>query len=307
MKKYNAQVELLIQCLPTIAKVDVFVLKGGTAINLFVRQDFPRLSVDIDLIYLPIQNRIESLLGIEAGLIEIQKKLREQLNQVSVITHKNQQTKTITSLIVERQGVQIKVEPNLVLRGTVDLPIKRDLSQVVVDQYGLSVINMPVAAVSDLYAGKICAALDRQHPRDLFDLKPLLEQGLAENIKKVFLVYLASHNRPINELLQTNSLDLIKIYQEEFFGMTTQEVSYESLLAVREDLINTLKKSLTKKDQEFLLGIKQGTVNGELLGLTGIELLPGIQWKLLNIKKMNKVAQQRALDKLQAVLDEYNI
>ena len=89
--------------------------------------------------------------------------------------------------------------------------------------------------------------------------------------------------------------------------MTTQEVSYESLLAVREDLINTLKKSLTKKDQEFLLGIKQGTVNGELLGLTGIELLPGIQWKLLNIKKMNKVAQQRALDKLQAVLDEYNI
>ena len=64
MKDYDPQVKLLIECLPTIASIDSFVLKGGTAINLFVLEELPRLSVDIDLIYLPLQSREESLLGI---------------------------------------------------------------------------------------------------------------------------------------------------------------------------------------------------------------------------------------------------
>jgi hypothetical protein len=46
----------LIRVLPSIAEEACFALKGGTAINLFVR-DMPRLSVDIDLTYLPVQPR----------------------------------------------------------------------------------------------------------------------------------------------------------------------------------------------------------------------------------------------------------
>jgi hypothetical protein len=45
---YRAQADLLLQVLPQVAKEDFFALKGGAAINLFVR-DMPRLSVDIDL------------------------------------------------------------------------------------------------------------------------------------------------------------------------------------------------------------------------------------------------------------------
>ncbi len=60
---YFQQVRLLIEVLPLIAREADFALKGGTAINLFVR-DLPRLSVDIDLTYLPIADREEPLAAI---------------------------------------------------------------------------------------------------------------------------------------------------------------------------------------------------------------------------------------------------
>ena len=303
MKNYDPQVKLLIECLPTIASIDSFVLKGGTAINLFVLEELPRLSVDIDLIYLPLQSREESLLGIEKGLLAIQKQLIK-IPKVTVRSHKNQQTQTITSLIVAKDLVQIKIEPNLVLRGTVYPPLKMDLSKSVERRYGLSVLNMPIAAIADLYGGKICAALDRQHPRDLFDVKQLLKTGITEEIKKAFLVYLASHNRPMHELLQPNRLDLKDLYQQEFVGMTTTNTSLPSLIKVREQLINTLLTSLTKHDKEFLLGIKQGVVHSAALGLPGIEQLPGIRWKLLNLAKMHQEARLQALAKLAKVLGE---
>ena len=60
------QVNLLIRLLPFIAQEDCFALKGGTAINLFVR-DLPRLSVDIDLVYLPIEERAQTMKRIDAA------------------------------------------------------------------------------------------------------------------------------------------------------------------------------------------------------------------------------------------------
>ena len=52
-KKYSDQVALLMSVIPAVAEESCFALKGGTAINLFIR-DLPRLSVDIDLTYLPV-------------------------------------------------------------------------------------------------------------------------------------------------------------------------------------------------------------------------------------------------------------
>ena len=60
---YRRQVGLLIRVLPLVAEENVFALKGGTAINLFIR-DLPRLSVDVDLTYLPVAGRPESLADI---------------------------------------------------------------------------------------------------------------------------------------------------------------------------------------------------------------------------------------------------
>lgn len=64
---YYKQVSLLIRMLPVVATEPSFALKGGTAINLFVR-DFPRLSVDIDLAYLPLEPRDEALANVKAAL-----------------------------------------------------------------------------------------------------------------------------------------------------------------------------------------------------------------------------------------------
>jgi len=302
MKIYDEQVKLLIRCLPAVASVETFALKGGTAINLFVQPDFPRLSVDIDIIYLPLQNREDSLLEIEAGLLQIEKKLINTLSGISITLHKNYQTKTITRLTVKGEGTEIKIEPNLVLRGTVYPPLKRDLSQAVVARYALSAYNVRVASKADLYGGKICAALDRQHPRDLFDIKWLLEEGISEDIKKAFLVYLASHNRPMHELLDPNRLDLQDLYTHEFLGMSMTEVTCEMLIQTRESLIQTLHQLLTQQDKEFLLGIKNGMIKSHFLGLPHIDQLPGLQWKLVNISRMDPLKHRLALEKLEKVL-----
>lgn len=70
LDRYRSQVALLIRILPFVAEEPDFALKGGTAINLFVR-DMPRLSVDIDLTYLPVQDRKASLAAIDAAMKRI--------------------------------------------------------------------------------------------------------------------------------------------------------------------------------------------------------------------------------------------
>ena len=64
---FYRQVVLLVELLPLVAREPCFALKGGTAINLFIR-NLPRLSVDIDLTYLPIQERDNSLAHIDDAL-----------------------------------------------------------------------------------------------------------------------------------------------------------------------------------------------------------------------------------------------
>ena len=60
---YYNQAELLLRILPLIYRQREFALKGGTAINFFFR-NLPRLSVDIDLVYLPIEDRATTLQNI---------------------------------------------------------------------------------------------------------------------------------------------------------------------------------------------------------------------------------------------------
>ena len=80
---YRAQVELLIRCLPAVASAPDFAIKGGTAINLFLR-DMPRLSVDIDLTYLPISDRDTALTDIRTSLAAIAEALRRTVPGVHV-------------------------------------------------------------------------------------------------------------------------------------------------------------------------------------------------------------------------------
>jgi len=100
-------------------------------------------------------------------------------------------------MIVNQEGITVKIEPNLVLRGSVYPPEIKTLSKKAQDLFELS-IQSRILSMDELYAGKICAALDRQHPRDLFDVHFLVKnEGLTTRIRRAFIVYLISHPRPL--------------------------------------------------------------------------------------------------------------
>jgi len=296
---YYKQVQLLMQVLPFVAKQTCFALKGGTAINLFVRE-FPRLSVDIDLVYLPMKARDEALDEICEALDVISADLKTAFKDAE-ITEAYKSKRDSLRLIVARNGVQIKVELSPVLRGTVYEPRLMEVCEAVEEEFGY--VEVPVVALADLYAGKICAALDRQHPRDLFDVKWLLDnEGLTDEIRKAFLVYLLGHNRPMAELLKPQYKELSAIYAGEFANMAETDVPLEELAAVRERLVELIHQGLTESEKGFLLSFKSREPDWALLGLDGVSELPAIKWKQINLAKMSENKHKLALEKLKGIL-----
>ena len=296
---YYQQVQLLLQVLPIVSQHDCFALKGGTAINLFIR-DLPRLSVDIDLVFLPVMERQQSLMTIRSKLDEITKDISTRIADSKVIKSYEDKMDALR-LTVTRSGIQIKIELSPVLRGTVYEPSVISVSASVEDEFGFA--ETRVVAFADLYAGKICAALDRQHPRDLFDVKFLLDnEGLTEELRKALLVYLVSHPRPLSELLRPQLKDISGVYEGEFRNMAEIDVPKDELEATRVQLIETINRSITEQERQFLLTFKKGTPDWTLLGLTGIEQLPAVRWKLHNLSNMLPSKHAEALAKLRDVL-----
>ena len=297
--RYEAQVRLLIRCLPVISRYSCFALKGGTAINLFIR-DLPRISVDIDLTYLPLKPRDEALAEISDTLLSIGSDI-ESLMQGAHVRVNLDRGYAIRLQVFVSDAV-IKVEPNLILRGAVHPFQSKDLCQSAQDQFG-AFVSVPVLSIADLYGGKICAALDRQHPRDLFDVKLLLDDtGITPEIRRSFVVYLASHNRPMNELLSPNLLDIRSLYEEQFRGMTQKEVPMYELQQLHEDLPRMLVQSLDDDERTFLLSMKRGEPEWDRLGIGNLDLFPALQWKLININRMSSAKREAETKRLEEIL-----
>ncbi len=298
---YFRQAQLMLRVMPHVAAEKCFALKGGTAINLFVR-DMPRLSVDIDLTYLPLEPRDTTLANIGEALCRIGTAIPKSVPGAVVQEIQARGVGHVSKLLVGTTDATIKIEPNPVIRGAVFLPVEYELCGRAEELFELSV-TASTLAVGDLYGGKLCAALDRQHPRDFFDVKILLEnEGITDEIRTAFVVYLASHARPMSELLNPNKKDFRRMYEQQFAGMTVEKVEYDELVAVRERLIETIKKTMTENEKQFLLSIKQGNPEWDLIPVAGIDQLPAIQWKLANIQKMQKEKHAESIQKLQAAL-----
>jgi predicted nucleotidyltransferase component of viral defense system len=216
-KAYADTVRLLLSVAPDVFASDVFAMKGGTAINLFV-QDMPRLSVDIDVVYLPWQTpRDEALQAINQELAAIATRVAPLGVQTRLVRSKDLGD---TKLIVENDSSQVKVEVNVVFRGSVLPTERRPLSSRSSDLFGVE-FELPMLARDELYASKLVAALDRQHPRDLFDVWQLYESGgISDGMVECFVVYLAGHNRPPHEVLFGNDKDVAAEYERAFVGMT---------------------------------------------------------------------------------------
>jgi predicted nucleotidyltransferase component of viral defense system len=298
---FYRQARLMIRSLPHVAAEDCFALKGGTAINLFWR-DMPRLSVDIDLTYVPVDTRERSLASIGQALDRIAGRLERTIAGARVQKAVASDSGRVTRLFVHDEGARIVIEPNQVIRGAVFPTEQRDLAPAAEDAFEMAV-SVPTLALADLYGGKICAALDRQHPRDLFDVKLLLDEGgIDEATRKAFVVYLASHNRPMSELLDPLRKDFTTAYENEFAGTVRDPATYDELAAARETLIESIRVGLTASEREFLLSIKAAEPRWEIMDLPGIQALPAIEWKLANIEKMNPAKRREAYERLQGIL-----
>jgi predicted nucleotidyltransferase component of viral defense system len=297
---FSEQARLMVALLPQVAKQTCFALKGGTAINLFIR-DMPRLSVDIDLAYLTVEDRQTSLTNIDKALAAIATDIEQHVAGANVSATLLEGTSKRYKLVVWQGGISVKIEVTPVLRGSVYPAEFSELSARAREAFGFARVQL--LSFEDLYAGKLCAALDRQHPRDLYDVQLLLDnEGISERMKNAFLVYLMGHNRPMSELLDPIPQKIGSLFRAEFEGMTYEPVSLEQLEKTFKNMVRKIHAAITDADRNFLLELKRGTPDWQTFALPEAERLPAVQWKILNLNRMKPGKRKKAAAKLEKVL-----
>ena len=298
--RYAERVKLLVTILPTLAEEKRFALKGGTAINLFER-DLPRLSVDIDLTWLPVGDFTSDVREISAALEAIGERLRNGPLRLQVQTGGTNAT-GLHRLIASRTRTRVQIETTPVMRGTVH-PVRTMRVRPGVEQnFGFA--EMQVLDFADLYAGKLSAALSRQHPRDLFDLQPLLDEGrIDERLWRTFLVYLTCSIKPAAEMLAPQEpRDFAQAFTAHFQGMTAEPVTTASLLNVRERFLKRIAELLDAPSRAFLESIEREAPDFSLIGLPHAAELPGVRRKLINLGQRSAVKRATDHEQLTAVL-----
>ena len=297
---YFDTARLMTQVAPLVFVDDIFALKGGTAINLFIR-DMPRLSVDLDLVFtdytLPRERALEQ---IAAALRQSAERLKSQGFQTHTVPAMDASE---TKLLVRRGNIEVKIEVNFVMRGTLH-PVRAASLTGKAREALLADLELPVASLEDVYGGKLVAAMDRQHPRDLFDVMQLFaHEGITPGIRRAFVVYLASHNRPVHEVLFPVLRDISQDYERTFKGMTAEPVALPDLLATREQLIRQIQEGLDQNERKFLLSLVQNTPDWDLLGFAHLKELPGPQWKLRNLSQLAKANPSKFDEQAKALAD----
>ena len=291
---FKKQVALLIRLMPLVYKINDFAVHGGTAINLFVK-DMPRYSVDIDLTYLPIKNREESLQEINNHLNDLKQQLEKAIPGIHVI-HKP----AVWKLLCTKDSAMVKIEVNGTKRGIIGEVEERSLCKKAQKEFQMS-CKARVVPLSILYGGKIAAALSRQHPRDLFDYK-YMEIESFDEVKNGLLFYLLGSDKPVIESLQPHSIDQKHALQNQFQGMTDVPFDYSDFETARTELVEKVNQNLTDIDKEFLVSFESGNPDWEKCCAGDLSAFPSIQWKLKNIltlKKTNSSKFKEGIEKLQ--------
>jgi hypothetical protein len=209
--------------------------------------------------------------------------------------------RAVTKLLVRHDGVQVKIEVTPVLRGCVYPPELRSVALSVEAAFGFAEIH--VVSFADLYAGKIVAVLDRQHPRDLFDVRDLLaNEGVDDSLRRAFIVYLLSHNRPMAEILAPKR----KIHRggvhRGFDGMTARPVSIEELTTAREELIALVVGQAPEAHRRFLLSFERGEPDWPLLEVPIASDLPAVRWRQRNLDTLTSDERAMLVSQLEEVL-----
>ena len=164
--------------------------------------------------------------------------------------------------------------------------------------------EMQVLSFKELYGGKVCAALDRQHPRDLFDMAQFYKSHSLEEVKEGFLVLALGHNRPLHELLGPMIQEQREIFDQQFSGMSDEPFSYEEHLDTLGRLTNDVKGLFDDGDKQRLLDFVSLSGEENAWGIPHFDELPAIRWKRRNLESLRKsnlakfTAQREALERL---------
>ena len=291
--RYRKQVALLIRIMPSVYKIKEFAVHGGTAINLFHR-NLLRYSVDIDVTYIPIENRQQSLASINQKLLEVKKNIEKTILGV-VVKHKPDVWKLLCTL----GDATVKIEVNATKRGIIGDVVELPLCEKARNEFSMG-CKARTVSFSQLYGGKITAALSRQHPRDLFDCK-YMELQSFDDVKNGFMLCLLGSDKPIIESLQPHDIDQTEALENQFQGMTETPFGYEDYLESRTALLSLVNGGLTITDKEFLLSFEQGEPDWNKCCAGDLSQYPSVQWKLLNIGKLkesNPVKFEQGVNKL---------
>ncbi|MBD5196175.1 MAG: nucleotidyl transferase AbiEii/AbiGii toxin family protein [Bacteroidales bacterium] len=291
---YRNQVALLIRVMPLVFRIKDFAVHGGTAINLFHR-NLNRYSVDIDITYIPIADRDSSLKAINAHLASLKTSIERAVPGMRVI-HKQD----VWKLQCTKDGTTIKIEVNGTKRGLLGEVEKKELCEKAKTEFGMT-CYANIVSLSQLYGGKIAAALSRQHPRDLFDCREITDKDFSE-VKAGFMLCLLGSDKPIVESLTPNPINQTEALKNQFEGMTDEPFSYEDYEMSRNNLIQVVNRGLDETDKEFLISFEDGTPDWDKCCAGDLSQYPSVRWKLQNIqvlKKKNPQKHHEGVDKLE--------
>ena len=289
---------LLLRIVPRVFETDRLALKGGTAINLYF-DDAPRLSVDLDLVF--TQHGLEREDALAAINDEIRRAAGALADDGLTVRQARSPEAGETGLVVSDGNAQVKVETNVVFRGTLLPTTRAALSEGASAWLGVDA-PAPVLDHTEVFAGKFLAALDRQHPRDLFDVWRRYQQGpIDPGTLSAFVVYLCGHNRPAHEVLDAPTRVLVEDYDRALVGMVRGRVpEFPELVEVRRRLAADILGGLSSSDRKFLAGFFAGEPDWSLLPYPVAQLLPALRWKLRNLEVLRSnrpagFARQREL------------
>ena len=275
---YKQKVELLLRLLPLVMDEGVFAVHGGSAINLFVNE-MPRYSVDIDLTYIPLDNRDKSLKEISRHLEIMASKAKRMFRGLHVIP--NYET---SKLLCEYHGYQVKVEVNQTKRGIVGGELQHlPLCAKAQNEFGMY-CEAAIVPMTQLYGGKVAAALSRQHPRDLFDIKYMTIPMMA--IREGLIFSLLGSDRPIHESLSPKLIDQRITMANQFEGMSDVPFSYTEFEETRERLIQNVRELLTEEDKQFLIGFERAEPVWSGYEFANLKDYPSVKWKSMNLAKL---------------------
>lgn len=295
---YKRQVALLIRIMPSVYRIRDFAVHGGTAINLFHR-NMPRYSVDIDLTYIPLQNREESLRSINEHLESLEASIEKSVPGIKVVPKYD-----VWKLQCTLGSATVKIEVNGTKRGIIGEIEDKMLCERAQQEFSMA-CRARTVSYSQLYGGKITAALSRQHPRDLFDCK-YMEISSFDDVKDGFMLCLLGSDKPIIESLQPNAIYQADALEKQFKGMTDVEFSYADYEEAREKLIAQVNAALTGTDKDFILSFENGAPDWNSCCAGDLSNFPSVRWKLQNINKLkdtNPQKHQQGIERLMRFFD----